>query len=47
MELFDFLGYFFNFHGVLLGNEMMKFFWHFSVTYNIGFTKINCISIPH
>ena len=22
-------------------------FWHFSVTYNISFTKIICISLPH
>ena len=22
-------------------------FWHFSVTYNVSFTKIICISLPH
>ena len=46
-KLFDFLEvFFFNFNGVLPGNETVKcfFFWHFSVRYNISFTKMICVS---
>ena len=30
-------------------NETVKFlfFWHFSVTFNVSFTKIICVSMPH
>ena len=45
-KVFDFFGAFFNFNGVLPGNEMFFFFWHFSLTYNVRLTKIICISMP-
>ena len=41
------------FNGVLPGNETVKFlfisfiFLAFSATYNVSFTKIICISMPH
>ena len=35
-------GYFYNFYGVLPGNETVTF-CRFSVTYNVGFNKIICI----
>ena len=38
--------YFFNFSGVLLGYEAV-IFWHFSVIYNVSFTKIILISMPN
>ena len=53
LKLFDFLGlffsFFFNFNGVLPGNETVIFFFFlaFSVRYNVSFTKIICISMPH
>ena len=38
----------FYFDGVLPGTGTVKFFiWHFSVTYNVCFTKIICISMAH
>ena len=51
LRLFDFFcgGYtciLSNFNGVLPGNETVNFFsfnfWHFSVRYNVLFTKIIC-----
>ena len=40
MEIICVLGAFFNFIGVLPRNETVKKnFWHFSVTYNLSFTK--------
>ena len=46
-KLFDFLGAFFKFKGVLPGNEtVILFFWHYSVTNNVSFTNIICISMP-
>ena len=51
LKLFDFWGLFFllYFNGVLPGNETVKFFffWHFSVRYNVSFTKIIRISMRH
>ena len=42
-------GIFLNFNGALPGNEMVKcyFILYFSVTYNISFTEIICISMLH
>ena len=49
LKLFDFLRYFFNFNGILPRNETVNLFClgHFSVRYNVSFTKIICISMPH
>ena len=48
-KLFDFWGVFFTFNVVLPGNETVKFLFSgiFSVTYNVSFTKIICIIMPH
>ena len=45
LKLFDF----FNFNGVLPGNETVIFFLfrHFSVRYNVSFTILICISMHH
>ena len=44
-------GIFLTLQGVLPGNEavnfLLLFFWHFSLTYNVSFTEIICISMPH
>ena len=42
LKLFDFWGVFFNFSRVLPGKEKVIFFlfWHFSIRYNVSFTKI-------
>ena len=47
-KLLDFLVFFF-FNGVLPGNETVFFFsfWHFSVRYNVSFTKIIRLTIPN
>ena len=49
MEIVRFLG---GFRLTLKGfcqqiNGEIFAFWHFSVTYNVSFTKIICISLPH
>ena len=54
LKLFDFFffggggGIFITLTGFCL--EMKRYFflfWHFSVRYNVSFTKIICISMPH
>ena len=49
LKLFDFLGIFFNFIGILPRNETVNLFCFgiFSVRYNVSFTKIICISMPY
>ena len=49
LKLLNFLGVFFKFNGVLPGNETAKFFFFdiFSISYNVSFSKIICISMPH
>ena len=46
METVGIFGYFINFNGVLPGNETVIFL-HFSVIYNVSFSKIICIGMPH
>ena len=43
------LHFFFNFNIVMLGNETVNtlFSYLIFVTYNVNFTKVMCISMPH